>query len=255
MRIVSNKITALDCADFRLDDLTAHIWRMCLREIKPQENDIKKILSDEERTRAEKIKSPDDKSLFILRSWVLRVLVQNYTGILADRVEFCRSAWGKPSVVQNGEPVLIDFNMAHSGDSMIVAFGKGIRLGVDLEYIQSDYPAMDIGMRFFTAKEKMALKEAPADRLLQLFFEIWVRKEAFVKAVGRGLTTPLDSFEVPLTNREECLPSATQGGTEVERHGKLWFFMDVPFGPSHKACLVTSPRLSAINMFDWTPEK
>ncbi len=237
------------CSDFRLDNFVVHVWRVLLPKLGPYKDQLESVISDEERALAKRFRLPDIRSSFILRKGFLRTLIQNYTGIRADRVEFCHSAWGKPELLKSEEVGSFQFNTAHSRDSMILAFGKDLSVGVDLEYVDKNYPVIKIATRFFTPKESAALLEADSHRLVSLFFEIWVRKEAFIKAIGRGLSLPLDSFEVPLDIGCACAEEPPIRRATMEKDGNLWFFSDITFSTLYKACLATSPPPSAIRIF------
>jgi 4'-phosphopantetheinyl transferase len=239
------------CPDFRLENFVVHVWRVFLPELEPYKGQLESVISDEERAWAQRFRLPDIRSSFILRRGFLRTLIQNYTEIRADRVEFCHSAWGKPELLGSKEVGCLQFNTAHSRDSMILAFGKDLSVGVDLEYVDKNYPVIKVATRFFTPQESATLREAESHRLVSLFFEIWVRKEAFLKAIGRGLSLPLDSFEVPLNTGCACAEEPPIRSATMEKDGNLWFFSDITFSTLHKACLATSPPPSAIRIFDW----
>ena len=242
------------CPDFRLENFHVHVWRVLLPKLKPYEDQLESVISDEERAWAQRFRLQDIRSSFILRRGFLRTLIQNYTGIRADRVEFCHSAWGKPELLKSEEVGSFQFNTAHSRDSMILAFGKDLSVGVDLEYVDKNYPVIKIATRFYTPKESAALREADSNRLVSLFFEIWVRKEAFLKAIGRGLSLPLDSFEVPLDISCAFSKDLPVRMTGMETDGTFWSLVDIPFSALYKACLATSPSPSAIRIFDWPPK-
>jgi 4'-phosphopantetheinyl transferase len=239
------------CSDFRLENFHVHVWRVLLPKLGPYEDQLESVISDEERALAKRFRLPDIRSSFILRRGLLRTLIQNYSGIRADRVEFCHSAWDKPSLSKGMGIDNFEFNVAHSRDSMILAFGRDLNLGVDLEYVDKNYPVMKIATRFFTPNESAVLSEVDPDSLQELFFEIWVRKEAFLKAIGRGLSVPLDSFDVPLNTTCACAEEPPMRSATIEKDGNLWFFSDIPFSTVYKACLATSPSPSVIRIFDW----
>jgi 4'-phosphopantetheinyl transferase len=241
----------MGCPDFRLDDLVVHVWRIFFPQLGPYENQLESVISDEEMAWSQRFKLPENRSLFILRKGLLRTLIRNYTGIRADRVEFYHSAWGKPCLSKDMGIDNFEFSVAYSRDGMILAFGKDLSVGVDLEYVDKNYPVMKIATRFFTPNESAVLRDVDPDRLQELFFEIWVRKEAFLKAIGRGLSLPLDSFEVPLNTVGSCAEEPPLKNATIEMDGNLWFVSDITFRAFYKACLATSLPPSAIRIFDW----
>jgi 4'-phosphopantetheinyl transferase len=90
------------------------------------------------------------------------------------------------------------FNMSHAGNMAAYAFTIGCELGVDIERIRPVPEMADIAARFFAPEEAADLMKLPeSDRPLG-FFTCWTRKEAYIKAVGDGLSIPLAGFRVTL---------------------------------------------------------
>ncbi len=95
-----------------------------------------------------------------------------------------RTPGGKP--VLSGYPNC-HFNLSHSGEWAVCALSD-TPVGVDIQQHRA-VPARVV--RRFTAEEQHWLEQHPKD-----FFDLWVKKEAFLKAIGTGLTRRLDSFSV-----------------------------------------------------------
>jgi len=86
--------------------------------------------------------------------------------------------------------------MSHSDELALVAFGLDADLGVDVERIEPRRADRGVARRFFAEREIQALEAFPPDAWTRGFFDCWTRKEAFIKAIGEGLSHPLDAFEV-----------------------------------------------------------
>lgn len=90
------------------------------------------------------------------------------------------------------------FNCSHSGDWVVCALaaaGEGIEaVGIDIEQIdaQPDYAVA----RFFHSGERAWLEAAAQAGRAEAFYRLWTLKESYIKALGRGLSEPLDSFQV-----------------------------------------------------------
>ncbi|MDE6791170.1 MAG: 4'-phosphopantetheinyl transferase superfamily protein [Clostridia bacterium] len=98
---------------------------------------------------------------------------------------------GKPRLVQ---PEGLSFNISHSGEWTVAAFSD-CEVGVDIEKIKPvDTRLAD---RYFAAEEREAL--AQSDGAQDLFFRFWTVKESYLKALGTGLSRPLNSFTVRLS--------------------------------------------------------
>jgi 4'-phosphopantetheinyl transferase len=224
-----------------LDSRAAHVWRVFLPTLNPWRNQFETILSTEERLAANKLQMPGSRESYILRKGILRILIARYTGIPPDMIGFSRSFYGKPEIALPSCQSELQFNLSHSSDWMIVAFAKNIRIGVDLEHIRTDFPISCIARRFFCPKEAELIQASNGTARLRLFFDIWVRKEAYLKATGKGLTQALDSFDVPL----DSLP------IRLEDAQNTWLFSDLPVDKAYASSLVASPPPSEILIFDW----
>jgi 4'-phosphopantetheinyl transferase len=111
-------------------------------------------------------------------------------------VSFTYGPKGKPALSGTGCPV--SFNVSNSGEIAVYAFTRDCEIGVDVEYRRRVVDIEQIAQRFFAANEVDALLALPEDSRHDAFFNCWTRKEAYIKAVGDGLSVPLDSFEVTL---------------------------------------------------------
>ena len=94
--------------------------------------------------------------------------------------------------------VPIRFNLAHSGPWVVYALTLGRELGVDIERIRPEFGGFAIAERFFAPGEVAALRALPEESRGLAFFHGWARKEAYIKAKGKGLALPLDEFEVAI---------------------------------------------------------
>lgn len=160
-------------------------------------------------------------------------------GIAPDTVRFIYGAQGKPDV---GEKTRIRFNVSHSGELAIFAFTTDCEIGVDVEVVRPLPDLEEIATRFFSREESSELFAiSPADRNLA-FFLCWTRKEAFIKAIGRGLAAPLDSFAVTLRPGEAARMTRLAGdmGKATE-----WTMHHLEPRPGYVAALAyrDSPRL------------
>jgi 4'-phosphopantetheinyl transferase len=105
----------------------------------------------------------------------------------------------------NGKPKLLDetiaFNLSHSGGEALLAVSSS-PVGVDLEQIRADRDLSGLARRYFAAAEIQELLQLDSSDQIHGFYSCWTRKEAFIKAIGEGLSHPLDSFAVNLTPGE-----------------------------------------------------
>jgi len=131
-------------------------------------------------------------------------LLAERLGTRPEAIELTQGVHGKPTLARRcGYPDL-RFNVSHCGDLAVYAFARGREIGIDVEAVRALCDADEIAARFFSRRENEAyLSLDPDDRPLG-FFNCWTRKEAFIKALGEGLSHPLDRFDVSLAPSEEA---------------------------------------------------
>lgn len=139
------------------------------------------------RSRQEKVRllrKDADKARSAGAGWLLQYALEQ-AGIPASSQSFDQTSLGKPFLRENPH---LHFSLSHSGPWAVCAVGDA-PLGVDVELPRC---TMEIAQRFFHPSELPETEDK--DFLLRL----WTAKEAFVKAMGGGLTIPLDCFRVHL---------------------------------------------------------
>jgi 4'-phosphopantetheinyl transferase len=132
------------------------------------------------------------------RSGALRRILGGYLLEAPERLAFAYSASGKPRLAEPWATSPLQFNLAHSDGTALLAVTSGRAIGIDLEQMRPLPDAEEMARRFFAPREVDVFRSvAPGDRL-RAFYACWTRKEAFLKATGEGLARPLDEFEVAL---------------------------------------------------------
>ncbi|PYP02769.1 MAG: hypothetical protein DMD57_10210 [Gemmatimonadetes bacterium] len=176
------------------------------------------LLSDAERQRASRFLFDRDRDRFIVGRARLRQLLAARLGTRPESVELVYGAHGKPALARRFADSDLRFNVSHCDDVTLYAFSCGREIGVDVEAVRVLGDADDIAGRFFSHRENQAYRALERrDRPLG-FFQCWTRKEAFIKALGDGLSYPLDRFDVSLAPGEpaeilrvEAMPGACCG--------------------------------------------
>ena len=172
-----------------------HIWRADLDLHESFQSSFLKLLSADEKNRAEKFRFDKDSRHFTIARGILRSLIGQYLEINPAEIFFQYSEYGKPAIANNKS---LQFNISHSQNIALFAFTKKFNVGVDVEFVNPDIEVKDIAAKFFSTNEIMNLFALPEKQQTLGFFNCWTRKEAFIKAVGEGLSFPLDKFEVSL---------------------------------------------------------
>jgi 4'-phosphopantetheinyl transferase len=213
-----------------------HVWRADLMLSGSQIDLFGTWLSEDERQRAERFRFPKHRSLFIARHGILRFILSTYLSLPPQLLEFSCNDYGKPEV-KNAPKAGLSFSLSHTNESAVYAVTLSRKVGIDIEHVRSDFECLTLAKQFFASQEVEALASFPADQQPDAFFRCWTRKEAFVKAVGLGLSLPLQSFEVSLDADE---PTAIR----TQQYGDWFVFSLHPFPDTIAALAVEgNPRL------------
>jgi len=165
------------------------------------------LLSDEERQREDRYRVKKDRSQHLTAWALVRTVLSRYAEVAPKDWGFTRNQFGKPRIAKP-ENCRLQFNVSHTTGLAICAVVLDAEIGVDAERFGRSLDAMGLAQRFFADQEIAVLENCPEEEHLATFFRIWTLKEAYLKALGTGLTTRLDSFtmQLPTTSR----PSPTQ---------------------------------------------
>jgi 4'-phosphopantetheinyl transferase len=180
---------------FQLASDEVHSWCASLDVPADTAARLYATLTPDERDRSARFRFERDRRRFIVARGVLRDLLGRYLQTEPGQIRFVYNAFGKPDLTpESGDR--LRFNLSHSADLALIAIATVSSVGVDLEYVrwQSDYA--DIARRFFSAAEVDYLSALPSHLYAEAFFSCWTMKEAYLKACGKGLAVPLNSFSV-----------------------------------------------------------
>lgn len=153
-------------------------------------------LSADELARARRCHFERDRRRFVVARARLRELLGERLGVAPDAVEFAEGEHGKPELGGRQRGSGWHFNLSRCGDVAVYALCAGRRIGVDVEAVREVRGADQIAMHCFSRRERAVYRTlGPRDKLLG-FLNCWTRKEAFVKALGTGMSFPYDRFDV-----------------------------------------------------------
>lgn len=178
-----------------------HIWCTELDSYGQQSQADAHILEASELERANRFHFTGDRAKFILRRVVLRKLLGYYLRIDPCDIRYKTNESGKLALDEQFNSNL-QFTLSVSGELALIACAEERQIGIDLEKVRTGVDVILIAERFFSSREASILSSLPAGQQIQGFYNCWTRKEAVVKALGRGLSLALDSFDVSLTPGE-----------------------------------------------------
>jgi 4'-phosphopantetheinyl transferase len=185
----------------RLFENEIHVWHTSLKSPAELARRFESLLSPDEKHRAVQFYFSRDRELFGVTRGILRELIGAYLNRSAAELRFSCDPRGKPSIKQEEVNSPLRFNLSHTRGCALYAFVRGRQVGIDVERIIPDSVRETIAEHFFAPAELIELRALPKHLQVEAFFECWTRKEAYVKACGKGLQMALDSFEVTLTPR------------------------------------------------------
>ena len=175
-----------------------HLWSARLEQAGDFLDECQGTLSRDERQRAERFRIGSLRTCYIAGRGILRVLLGRYLHAAPAALALSYQSHGKPQLARPWKESGVQFNMSHSHGLVVYAFTRQSEIGVDVEAVRPMPNAEALLERFFSAEEVRQWREMPAERQLRAFFQGWTRKEAWLKAVGSGLSFPLDEFCVTM---------------------------------------------------------
>jgi 4'-phosphopantetheinyl transferase len=166
-------------------------WCISTDELsREDESSAEALLSPEERARTDSFYFEYDRRSYLAAHAALRLLLARYTGESAESLTIQKDANGRP-MLENSK---LHINLSHSGNAVLIALSSAAPVGVDVEKIRGIPDVMAIARSHFSVAEVDAIIRLPPPQRATAFLVIWTRKEAFVKAIGRGLSFPLQTF-------------------------------------------------------------
>lgn len=196
--------------DWQLGD-DIHVWYAALDREDSVLGQLAATLSPDEKTRAERFRFAKDRNHFTVARGLLREFLAGYLQQSPASLEFSYGQHGKPALAGANASSGLGFNLSHSFGIAVFAFARDRNLGIDVERVQPESAGDDIARRFFSPREVSDMRSLPSESRAEAFFRCWTRKEAYIKALGTGLHTPLDSFSVSLLPSQ---PAQFLGGAD-----------------------------------------
>lgn len=228
-----------------------HVWRSWLNLPIPQLLHLRQTLTADELGRVARFRFQKDRDRFIAARGLLRTILGRYLGLEPSSIRFSYGPFGRPALVapsgSSGRRAL-DFNLSHSGNLALFALAQGRKVGVDIERIDANIEWEPMAERFFSPRENAALRAIPPDVRLRAFFMCWTRKEAYVKAQGKGLSLPLDRFDVSVVPGERARLLATRDDPD---EASRWELRDLSLEPGYVAALAVEGHSWELQCWDW----
>lgn len=163
---------------------------------------LRGVLSAEEAARAARITHEPGRREYLAAHILCRAMLARFGVTPAAAWRFAPGPHGRPEAVADCNPHGLRFNLSHSHGMVACAVTPGEDIGVDVEWVKRRNRLDDIAEKKFSPPEAACLKNAEPAVRERTFFSFWTLKEAYIKAIGKGLLEPLDGFAFSLETLE-----------------------------------------------------
>lgn len=194
----------------------------------------------DEQAQARRYVRAEDQGRYILGRTLIRRICAEWTGGEPAGIALRRTATGRPYLVGDGATPMLNFNIAHSGDCVLIVWSAQCAVGVDVEEIarSTGVSWKALAQTAFSHDERLIMEAAAGPAEAYTFYRIWVRKEAVLKAEGLGLSGDLRSFSVVNTHAgetewPECVVYPPTGLT--------WSLHEIGSIAGYAACIAAPP--------------
>jgi 4'-phosphopantetheinyl transferase len=235
-----------------------HVWQTSLHISDAQRDRFYATLSPDERARAARFRFPEHRERFITAHGALRDILSRYLDLPPAELAFTIEPHGKPALADPAHAWL-QFNLSHSGDLALIAVARDRPVGVDVEQMIPPDNFPRLVEQFFSANENAAFRALPESKRAAAFFAGWTRKEAYVKALGTGVSLPLDHFDVtmdpdaPARLLADRSPELAEGRSH-SHHVENWALHTFTPAPTYVATLAVPTPSPTLTFYQWAPE-
>ncbi len=229
---------------FVIGPCEVHVWIAEL-ELRGSVDSFLATLAPDEHTRAGRFRFPLHRNRFIATRAVRRKLLANYLNRSPGELQFVCNSNGKPALAGDNE--WLHFNVSHSAGLALYAISREREVGIDVERLRPDMRVEDIAERYFSPQELAEFRDAPSTERVSAFFNCWTRKEAYVKALGTGLSVSLQEFSVPVTGYNPI------SLLDVQRRD--WLLRPLELGPEYAAAVVGEGKDWNLRLWKWPAQE
>ena len=217
-----------------LDHAKVHLWLATIQNDPSSTAGMLALLPGDEQSRAAGYKHERARLRFITARGLLRTVLARFTGLSPGALVFRYSSKGKPFLSGPRDGDAIHFNIAHSGELVLCGITIGRRIGVDIETTTNRHDLMKIAHRYFAPAEVTELESLPLEQRIPGFFCCWTRKEAYLKAIGEGISYGLDRFEV---SADPDKPARLIRDRQNPEEAVRWRLEDVDAGSAYRSAI------------------
>ncbi len=234
--------TRLPVSKLSLHSDEVHIWHASVDVSERCLEHFERVLSHDEVKRANRFHFECDRRRFIVAHGLLRYFLSCYCFSTPYKHSFDYNYYGKPGLSGNTQ---LHFNMSHSGKYVLYGFTRGREIGVDIEHVRKTENLELIINSYFSSREIYEFSKLSKQFRNKAFFSCWTRKEAYIKAQGKGLSLPLNQFSISFIPDEPVELLETQHNVKEKSR---WSLTEIAVNAEYAAAVaVEGHNLSFLN--------
>ncbi len=234
-----------------LDAREIHVWRFGLDQTDGITERLGEQLSADEQERAARFQFAVDRRRWQVCRGLLRKLLGNYVESRPEELVFRYGPRGKPYLASE-LTMRLEFSVAHAQNQALFALCREMEIGVDLECLRPLADLAGMMQMCLSATEQAVIQTLPEPDWLGAFFRVWVRKEALIKATGKGMNIPLREFDAgfsPAESQSELRLPAEHFGNEH------WHVIDLAAPPGSVGALAMSGAGRRVRCYEGLAEE
>ena len=217
-------------------ETTVYVWKASLD--KPVTEQYRQWLQPAEREKALRYSRPESRQQFVFSRGILRELLSHYLSVNPHQLQLFTCPNGKP-YCNTPANKSIYFNLSHSGGKLLIAI-SGSETGIDIEKIKPSFQFNDIASTVFAPEERALLQRTADPRLV--FYQLWTRKEALLKATSIGLIDTLPEVR--------CMPGTNKVAAETIKSSNNWQIQSFSVDEDYLGSVATAPGV-AVEFYDY----
>lgn len=221
------------------------VWAVDVAAEIPRLAEHRSRLTAHETHRATRFHRDADRYRFVVARGTRRLLLARRLGVDPATLAFEEGPYGKPQLGPIGGPTP-HFNSSHSGRWVLHAIAD-VEVGVDVEEIRPDFARLDDFLWVLAPEERTVVQAAPPALRAAALATTWVRKEAYVKALGEGLSRSLPDIAI-VGDRHGPRLVYDRNPHAGETN---WRFVDLEIDHSYKACIVHGGPCQSVTVHLW----
>jgi 4'-phosphopantetheinyl transferase len=225
-----------------------HVWRIDLACA--ASTALASLLSTDERERAARLLIEDKRAQFVAGRGALRRVLGQYLGVAPQALVFAYGAHGKPALGHDATAAGLAFNFSNSDNLALLAVARANAIGIDIEHRARRISEAPFARHILSESEADDLARLPAAQRKAALLRAWTRKEAYLKALGVGLSRPMSGITTGYGDEGEAIVRRIE---DADGKPRPWTFIPLAAHADYLACLAAPGVDWTVEHLDWRP--